>query len=304
MLIGINAGFGAPIAHEFDLLHALGFEIVRQDFRPEFTDDRIRRLVTEFSRTPLRLLALIGGGRIGRRYGNRTEPHELADLARRVVRAAGEAGVSDCWIEVGNEPDLAHADYRTRPQDFAVAIQQTHAAVRAAGFGGPVVSGGISNLSRSSLRYLERMLEAGLPPDVLLGFHRYPKGTSPREPQEGFGSRDEEWRALQRLAGGRMVACTEVGHHTAPRRYRMWGLIPATRRVSDEEAAGHLLYDLCFFRERGCVLAVVYQLNDGPSDTPVNRYGIRRRDGTWKPAAEVITRLGDGGESPACQGEL
>jgi hypothetical protein len=180
-------------------------------------------------------------------------------------------------------------DYKTRPQDFAVAVEQTFDAVRAAGFAGPVVSGGIANLSRANLTYLERMLNQGLPADVIIGFHRYPKGLKPQNPQDGFSSRDAEWQELSRLANGRAVACTEMGHHTAPRKYKLWGFIPMTKRVSDDEVAEHVVFDLDYFRSRGCLLTAVYQLNDGPSDDiHHDRYGIRRQDGTWKPVAAAI----------------
>jgi hypothetical protein len=206
-----------------------------------------------------------------------------------VVAAAASVGLTNYWIEVGNEPDLAHVDYRTRPADFAIAVQQTFDAVRAAGFGGPVVSGGICNLSRASLTYLERVLNQGLPADVIIGFHRYPKGLTPANPQDGFASRDAEWQELQRLANGRAVACTEVGHHTAPRKYKVWGFLPWKKRLSDDEVAAHVVFDLAYFKSRGCLLTAVYQLNDGPSnDSHLDRYGIRRQDGTWKPAAAAI----------------
>jgi hypothetical protein len=289
MLLGINAGFGGPIAHEFPALAPLGFRVVRQDVRVHFTEDHLRALVAEFVGAPLVPLFLLAGGQIDTPLGFRVEPHEIATLGTRVVALAAELGLMDYLIEVGNEPDLAHVDYRTRPMDFAVAVQQTRDAVRGAGFSGLVISGGICNLSRDSLRYLERMSVAGLPDDVVVGFHRYPKGLTPRNAQDGFSSRDQEWQELQRVADGRAVACTEVGHHTAPRRHLLWGLIPVRRRVSDADVAEHVVYDLSYFRERGCLLTAVYQLNDGPSDDlHVDRYGIRRQDGTLKPVAGAI----------------
>lgn len=289
MLLGINAGFGEPIGHEFAALTDLGFSFVRQDFRPHHTDAHVRALVGEFAGAPVRLLALLAGGHIDKPGGGRAEPHEIAELGARVVTAARDLGVTDYLIEVGNEPDLAHVDYRLRPMDFADAVRQTHAAVRSRGFAGPLITGGICNLSRDSLRYLERMLVAGVPADMALGFHRYPRGLSPRVPQAGFDSRDAEWAELQRLASGRAVACTEVGHHTAPRKYLMWGFIPRHRTVGDGEVAEHLLYDLRYFEERRCLLAAVYQLNDGPSPAVhLDRYGIRRVDGTLKPVALAI----------------
>ena len=45
-------------------------------------------------------------------------------------------------IEVGNEPDIGHVDYKSRPADFADAIRQTHLAVRGGGFVGPLITGG------------------------------------------------------------------------------------------------------------------------------------------------------------------
>jgi hypothetical protein len=292
MLLGINAGFGKPIAHEFPALAPLGFRVVRQDLRVHFTDEHLRALVAEFVGAPLVPLFVLAGGQIDTPLGFRVEPHEIAALGARVVALASGLGLTDYLLEIGNEPDWAHVDYRTRPRDFAIAVQQTRDAVRAAGFSGLLISGGICSLSRDSLRYLERMRVAGLPDDVVVGFHRYPKGLTPRNAQDGFSSRDQEWEELQRLASGRAVACTEVGHHTAPRRHLIGGLIPVRRRVSDADVAEHVVYDLSYFRERGCLLTAVYQLNDGPSDDlDLHRYGIRRQDGTWKPVAGAIRAL-------------
>jgi hypothetical protein len=290
MLIGLNAGFGDPIAFEFPNLTPRGFTVVRQDLRAHFDDGYLRSLVQEFTAAPVTPLFLLAGGHIDTPdHLSRIEPHEIAALGHRVVAAATEAGLANYWIEVGNEPDLSHVDYRTRPQDFAIAVQQTFDAVRAAGFIGPVVSGGIANLSRASLTYLERMLNEGLPADIVIGFHRYPRGLGPENPQHGFASREDEWQELQRLANGRAVACTEVGHHTAPRKHTLLGFIPWNTRVSDDHVAAHVVFDLEFFRSRGCLLTAVYQLNDGPSnDLHLDRYGIRRQDGTWKPAAAAI----------------
>lgn len=296
MLLGLNAGFGQPLGDDLDLIHALGFAFVRQEFRADRSDDEVRTLLSEFVDTPVGLLALLGGGRMRAPSGGRVEPHVLAAHGARVVRIAAALGLSDVRIEVGNEPDLAHPDYRTRPQDFAVAVRQAFDAVRDAGFAGPVITGGISNLSEEGLEYLDRMLQAGVPDEALLGFHRYPRGMGPRKPQEGFRSREAEWKALMGLAGGRQVACTELGHHTAPRPTRFLGFIPVRRRVSDEEVADHMAFDLEFFAERGCALTAVYQWNDGSRpDVHLDRYGIRRQDGSLKPVAERIAQISRSG---------
>ena len=236
------------------------------------------------------MLALLGGGTNSKAGGSRIEPHEFAALGARVATAAASAGLTDVLIEVGNEPDIGHVDYRTRPADFAQAVVQTHRrGSRRPGFDGPVISGGISNLSPRRLAYLEQMTAAGLPSDVVVGFHRYPHGLGPQVPHPGFPSRDAEWARLKSIAAGRQLACTEFGHHTARRSYRFMRIIPLRRRLSEDTVAEHIVYDLTYFRNRGCLLAAVYQLNDGPTDTPIDRYGIRRADGTPKPAAAAIS---------------
>jgi|GEM_PF-4827243 len=281
MLIGINAGFGDPIAADLPLLEHLGFDVVREDIRSHRSDADVQELLTEFLGRPIALLVLLGGGHIERPDGGRVEPHELAAHAARVWRMARDIGLPDLRFEVGNEPDLAHEGYRTRPQDFATAIQQTRDALRGGGFRGDIITGGIANLSTANLQYLDRMLRAGLPDDVIVGFHRYPRGMDPEKPHRQFRSREAEWDALIGLAGKRPVACTEFGHHTAPRRYRIF----FKKRVTDAQVADHVEYDLDFFERHGCVLAAVYQLNDGGRDIAVDRYGIRRTDRTLKEVA-------------------
>ena len=288
MLVGLNAGFGETLAADFPFITSTGLSVVRQEFGIEIDDAALGQLIGEFVGRPIRLLALLGGGKNQATTGGRIEPHEFAALGTRVATAAAAAGLTDHLIEVGNEPDIGHVSHATRPMDFAEAVRQTHAAVRAAGFAGPVVSGGVSNLSPERLDYLQQTVIAGLPADVVVGFHRYPHGLGPDVPHPGFASRDAEWARLQSIAGGRTVACTEFGHHTAQRKYLFWGFIPLKKRLSDDKVAEHVVYDLNYFRDRGCLLSAVYQLNDGLTDTAIDRYGIRRADHTPKPAATAI----------------
>ena len=288
MLVGLNAGFGDTLAGDFPFITSTGLSVVRQEFGIAIDDAALGQLIGEFVGRPIKLLALLGGGKNQAPGGGRIEPHEFAALGTRVATAAAAAGLTGHFIEVGNEPDIGHVHYATRPMDFAEAIRQTHAAVRAAGFAGPVVSGGVSNLSPERLDYLQQMVVAGIPADVVVGFHRYPHGLGPDVPHPGFASRDAEWARLQSIVAGRAVACTEFGHHTAKRKYLFWGFIPLKKRLSDEKVAEHVVYDLTYFRDRGCLLSAVYQLNDGPTDTAIDRYGIRRADHTPKPAATAI----------------
>lgn len=302
MFVGINAGFGRPLGADRVFIEATGFTLVRQEFRVGFSDRAISALVQEFVGRPLTLLALIGGGTNSRPGGSRIEPHQFAALAARVVTIATDVGLRSLAIEIGNEPDIGHPDYATRPQDFAVAVAQSHAAVRQAGHAGLVISGGISNLSRERLDYLARMSAHGLPPDVVIGFHRYPHGMSPLVPHPGFRDRDDEWRRLLEIAGARRVACTEFGHHTARRRHTRLGWLRRSRSVPESDVASHIVYDYRYFLERAAVLAAVYQINDGPTNRPIDRYGIRRADGAPKPAVAAIAAFIAGGSEVARRG--
>jgi hypothetical protein len=280
--VGINAGFGSPIAHEFADLKAYGFAVVRQDL---FAVDPAQApaLVTEFVGAPVTPLFLIGGGHIQHPDGlARLEPHELAAWTTTVVQTAQAAGLTEYAIEIGNEPDIAHPGYSEHPEDFAEAVRQCHEAARGNGFTGAIVIGGIANLNDRGFDYLERVLDVAALPldDLVVGFHRYPEtGHGPLKPHDRFGSRQDEWRAFRAIVGHCRCACTEFGYHTAPAR-------PFT--LSDQDVAGAVDWDLDFYEEGLVHLACLYQLNDGPGDSYLDRYGVRTLDGTWKPVAVVV----------------
>jgi len=287
MDLGINAGFGDPVTGEFPFFQQLGIGVVRQDLFAHGEDAPIEALVAEFANQPTKALFMLAGGKVQVPDGsNRVEPHILAARGRRVVVAAQAVGLHGYSLEVGNEPDIAHIDYASRPQDFAEAIRMVHMTVRPLGFDGNLITGGVSNLNQRGLEYLRAMLSTTvIPDDVVLGFHRYPEaGRGAVTPHKGFVSRDDEFQALERIRGDRRVACTEFGYHTAEDRMGMF----ARRRRSDVEVADSVQWDLDFFAQRGVLLAAVYQLRDGDRDVPEERYGIRRVDGTLKPVADAL----------------
>ena len=290
MWLGINAGFGEPLGPAFDFIESVGFHFVRQEFQPDANDRQLASLLSEFVGRRTKLLALLGGGTNRTPAGGRIEPQVFASLGARVVHVAAALGV-DPIIEIGNEPDIGHAGYASRPADFAAALSLTHAAMRQDGFRGAVVSGGISNLSRERLDYLAAVVRAGIPPDLILGFHRYPHGLSAQVPHPGFADRDAEWNRLLDIAGSRDVACTEVGHHTAPRGSRRLAIFRRRHRLTADEAARDLMFDLEFFRDRGALMTAIYQLNDGSGDRPVDRYGIRDAAGQPKAVVAEIRRF-------------
>jgi hypothetical protein len=64
-------------------------------------------------------------------------------------------------------------------------------------------------------------------------------------------------------------------------------LPPLERRPG--RAAG--LKEWQFWQQHGAEFAVLYQIHDGQADTALDRFGIRRVDGTRKPVAYVTPRL-------------
>jgi hypothetical protein len=288
MDLGINAGFGDPIAGEFPFFERLGVAVVRQDLFAHGDAAPIEALVAEFANRPARALFMLAGGKMQIPDGsNRIEPHVLAARGRRVVEAAQAVGLQRYALEVGNEPDIAHDGYASRPQDFAEAIRQVHAVARPLGFEGDIITGGVSNLNQRGLEYLRSMLSTPtIPADVVVGFHRYPEaGRGAATPHKGFSSRDDEFKALERLTGVRRAACTEFGYHTAEDRMGLFG----RRRRTEDEVVESVRFDLDFFGQRGVLVAALYQLNDGARDVAEERYGIRRLDGTSKPVAEMLS---------------
>jgi hypothetical protein len=278
MEVGLNAGFGEPLAHELPTLAQYGFVRIRQDLYAA-NPATVPALVQEFVGAPVLPLFLIGGGHIEHAdHSERLEPHELAAMTAQVVDVATGVGLGDYQIEIGNEPDIAHPGYAEHPEDFAEAMRQSAAAARAHGFTGPVLSGGVSNLNTRGLRYLARMLRVPtFPADVVVGFHRYPEaGRGALAPHRGFSSREDEWGALTGLTVGFALACTEFGYSTAH------------GERTDELVTTSVLWDLDFYTARGVTMALVYQLNDGPGEDTDEKYGMRTFDGVWKPVAEQI----------------
>ena len=121
-------------------------------------------------------------------------------------------------------------------------------------------------------------------------------------PHPGFRDRDDEWRRLLEIAGARRVACTEFGHHTARRRHTRLVWLRRSRSVPESDVASHIVNDYRYFLERAAVLAAVYQINDGPTNRPIDRYGIRRADGAPKPAVAAIAAFIAGGSEVARSG--
>ena len=140
--------------------------------------------------------------------------------------------------------------------------------------------GAISNLNGRGLEYLRNLGE--LPADVGVSVHRYGDGTF-EHAHDGFADRDAEVAALRAIIGDRPFGVSEFGY---PKNRYGWG--PFRRQITPERAALLLRQEIAFWARHGAAWSVIYQLNDGPTDSREDRYGIRAFDGTWRPAARVL----------------
>ena len=94
----------------------------------------------------------------------------------------------------------------------------------------------------------------------------------------------EEVTALRDIIGNAVVSVTEFGYHTGAR--KKWGFW--STRWSDVQCAAFAKREWQFWAQQtGVESAYIYQLNDGPTNTTLDRYGIRRLDGSWKPSADA-----------------
>jgi hypothetical protein len=227
------------------------------------------------------------------------------DAITREVRAAGLHCLTTVYtadqcaflrsgdhVEFRGEPDIGHpgnyADTQPiPPAEYRRLLFEFHAAV--AGRGIQVWAPAIANLNTRGLEWLAAADPASWPADINVTLHSYPHGETPTVPHPGFRSRDHEVEVFRRIIGRRPFIVSEFGYHTAPRvTRRILGIPVQRRRWTDDQVAEYVDFEWRFWDGHGATGAVLYQLNDGPSDTTLDRYGIRRVDGTWKPVARTF----------------
>jgi hypothetical protein len=177
-------------------------------------------------------------------------------------------------VELKNEPDLNGPTPAVYAQFVSEAAKIAHRGRQT------LWVGAVSNLNRRGLEYLKNLGE--LPADVGVSVHRYGDGTF-ENPHDGFPSRDAEVAALRAIIGDRPFGVSEFGY---PKHRYGWG--PFSGQITPEHAALFIRQEIAFWRRHGAAWSIVYQLNDGPTDSRADRYGIRAFDGTWRPAARVL----------------
>lgn len=267
MSCSLNAGFGAPLGAEtLALIRSWGFTGVRQDVP---TPEVARLLVGEFVDSGLEPIFVVGSG-------TQQMPQDILSVCLAVDEAMRSLEVGG-WIEVGNELDASPV-YAAHPERAGKLWQDASSMIFTAG----LITGGVTNLSSAGLDWLEWAIRAApaLGPNVVVGYHSYrDKFTTVKS---GFSSRIAEMRSLAIVSGWRQTRCTEVGYHTAPGEKNCLGR--RKRALTDQEVADFAAQEMAFLGHN----LVWYQLNDGPSTDAIDRYGIRRMDGSMKPVVGVF----------------
>jgi hypothetical protein len=257
MLYGVQTSFGQLIGSEtYQQLAAFGYTMARIDAQACTPEEAalLAQEAVEAGLTPLVILQ---------------HPDQMRDLPEGT------------HVEVLNEPDITDVSagvYLVLMLAFAGAVRDgIH-------LWGPCVS----NRNRRGLNYLHQIAHL-FPARVGITLHSYQYGAYPYAPFPGAASRDDEVAQLTAIIGDRPFGISETGFHTCPMpTYGDWrkNLPWLTTRHTDDHVADLLNWECAFWNRHGAAFCCIFQIDDGPTDTPEHRFGIRRVDGTWKPAAQ------------------
>lgn len=258
MYKGLQAGFGTSISADIPEIRSIGVEQVRLDCK-----GLDAATTAQLAHEP----AVIG-----------LVPLVIADTTAQLAELP-----PGTHVELLNEPDLNGPE---PPQYFNLVKEFAPICAAAELF---LWAGSISNLNDRGFTYLRKAHVREWPDDVNISIHRYPNGNSPLTPHDGFESRYDEIATLKTLIGDRRWICSEYGYHTANRATKWWQkLLGIERRWTDAQVKEFVAWEWDFWEKAGAVMAVLYQLNDGPSEATLDCYGIRYLEGGWKPVADTF----------------
>ncbi len=268
MRVYLHAVFNDPIGVDLCReIASLGFDGIRIDAQ-HATDAVLVEMVSQARVAGLSCLVIIRDG--------------------AQLQAALEALGTDPAVEweLRNEPDIEGPN----PAAYCALMQDAADVANAKGVW--LYVGVVSNPHDRGRKYMDalRSTLATLPPCVGVTWHRYPAGgysESFARPHDGYGAREDEVAKMGALAGHRPFGISEAGYHTALRTTGWW-LWRRSRRWTDDGVASLFAQEVQFWDAAGADFLVWYQLNDGPTDARLDRYGLRRIDGSWKPAASVL----------------
>jgi hypothetical protein len=267
---GLNAGFGECLTKP--LLHALrakGVGAIRQGIMPPPCGDlRPGQIGAVDAPRSAALVAELAGWPVWWLANRETLPHVP----------------NGSHVTILNEPNL-HGWSATR---YALYLRRCLEVADAKGC--TLWAGSVANLSATDLTWLRSLLRQ-VPEITHVDVHWYPReqDQDPRRPKPGFRSLEAQFWTLTETLAGRAWTCSEFGIHQAPMT-RGWWLWKSTTRLGQREQKARLAWMCDILESHGCTAGFIYQLNDGPTDTPEDRRGIRMAGGTWKASAGVFTR--------------
>jgi hypothetical protein len=175
-------------------------------------------------------------------------------------------------VELGNEPDLGW------PIESYLPMAEQCVAIALSGRGQRLYIGAVSNLNARGFHFLSQIPWEKYPKEICCSIHRYPDGSSPENPHKGWTSREHEVATLKRIVGERPLACSEIGYYDGPNGW------------TEQQVAENFVWERDFFSKQGFEIISAYNINDGPGPEPIDHFGFRRLDGTWKPVASAFAK--------------
>ena len=251
---GLNAGFGAPLLEPRPLENwAHGFSVQRQDLQTDqgWTPDLDGCLAQGFAWEQR-------GGRMLYVVSDRSTLWQLPRGA---------------WFSWRNEPKMSAAQWAAEANALEQDVRDRGLVFWAYGQG---------NFEQRNLDWLREAVRL-CPWPTHVEMHRYSPGENqdPNKAHKGFSSRDAEVAAFKSIIGGRAFLIGECGYHTGP--MKIGWLKPHTEHLTARQQADRLHQEIAFWTRHGAEACVLYQEQDGPTDTAKQRFGLRYAGpGDWK----------------------
>jgi hypothetical protein len=189
------------------------------------------------------------------------------DSIVKAIEPIAQASLQTWGIELGNELDLGGLSSK----QFGDWVLRNHTWLRAAGYTGRVVSGGIFAVQPETLKWLTDAGSQNWPADIIIAVHRYGDPDS----SDKYTSRDAENQAILQATRGHQVVVTEFGYPTHTSADEAW-------------AAEAVKRDISWFGKLAAPLITQYQLLDGPGTGNIDHFGIKTVDGRWKTGAATL----------------
>lgn len=274
MFSALNAGFGNVLGEVWlENIHNLGFDGIRTDgggphWKP------ITRELGEYNK--LSPIFLFGGGNIADWTHDDFLSYTVLQ-AKYILEKNYFTGIKT-YFELGNEPDIAVWEWREHPDKFRNMFWECYQAVKSIDPSIEFITGGISNLTETSLVWLAEFMREPLPSNAIIGFHRYPPKMDTGEPHRGFDTREHEMNRLRSITGSHRIMCTETGLSMGPYKVRRGPplcFLHKNKFISEVTQGEALEHEWNFHRRRNVEGLVWYQIQDGPNRyNPADNFGM------------------------------